>query len=78
MNIITILSDEHSYEMMHFINHSILRTPNLDRLAAEGIVFDNFYSSCPVCAPARASFFTGDYVHQLGTWDNSTPYDGTV
>ena len=45
MNIITILSDEHSYEMMHFINHSILRTPNLDRLAAEGIVFDNFYSS---------------------------------
>lgn len=78
MNIITILSDEHSYEMMHFINHSILRTPNLDRLAAEGIVFDNFYSSCPVCAPARTSFFTGDYVHQLGTWDNSTPYDGTV
>jgi len=78
MNVITILSDEHSYEMMHFVNHSLLRTPNLDRLAGEGIVFDSFYSTCPVCAPARASFFTGDYVHQLGTWDNSTPYDGTV
>lgn len=78
MNVITILSDEHSYEMMHFVNHSLLRTPNLDRLAGEGIVFDSFYSTCPVCAPARASFFTGNYVHQLGTWDNSTPYDGTV
>lgn len=78
MNIISILSDEHSYGMMHFINHSILKTPNLDRLAEEGVVFDSFYSTCPVCAPARASFFTGDYVHQLGTWDNSTPYDGTV
>lgn len=78
MNVIAILSDEHSWEMMGFVKPSILRTPNLDRLAQEGSVFTNCYTPCPVCAPARAGFFTGRYIHQLGTWDNSTPYDGTV
>ncbi len=64
MNIITILSDEHSYEMMHFINHSILRTPNLDRLAAEGIVFDNFLFLLPcMCTGPR----------QLLHWELCTP-----
>ena len=59
MNIITVMSDEHSYQMMQFIDHSILKTPNLDRLAAESTVFDNCYTTCPVCAPARGSFITG-------------------
>ena len=44
MNIITVMSDEHSYQMMQFIDHSILKTPNLDRLAAESTVFDNCYT----------------------------------
>lgn len=78
MNIITVMSDEHSYQMMQFIDHSILKTPNLDRLAAESTVFDNCYTTCPVCAPARGSFITGRFVNRIGTWDNSTPYDGTV
>lgn len=78
MKIITVMSDEHSYQMMHFINHSILKTPNLDRLAADSIVFDSCYTPCPVCAPARASFISGHYVNRIGTWDNSTPYDGSV
>lgn len=64
--------------MMQFVNPSILKTPNLDRLAKESTVFQNCYTPCPVCAPARACFFTGQYVHRIGTWDNSTPYDGTV
>lgn len=72
------MSDEHSYQMMQFVDHSILKTPNLDRLAAESVVFDNCYTPCPVCAPARGSFISGRYVNRIGTWDNSTPYDGTV
>lgn len=78
MNIVTVMSDEHSYQMMQFVDHSILKTPNLDRLAAESAVFDSCYTPCPVCAPARASFISGRYVNRIGTWDNSTPYDGTV
>lgn len=78
MNIITVMSDEHSYQMMQFVDHSILKTPNLDRLAEESTVFDSCYTPCPVCAPARGSFISGRYVNKIGTWDNSTPYDGTV
>lgn len=78
MKIITVMSDEHSYHMMQFIRNSILQTPNLDRLAKESTVFDNCYTPCPVCAPARGSFISGLYVNRIGTWDNSTPYDGAV
>ena len=67
MNIITVMSDEHSYQMMQFIDHSILKTPNLDRFAAESTVFDNCYTTCPVCAPARGSFITGRFVNRIGT-----------
>lgn len=78
MNVITVMSDEHSYQMMQFVDHSILKTPNLDRLAKESAVFDQCYTPCPVCAPARGSFISGHYVNRIGTWDNSTPYDGTI
>ncbi len=78
MNIVTIISDEHSYQAMANAGNVYAETPNLDRLAQISQNFTNAYSSCPVCAPARASWFTGQYVCNLGTWDNSTPYDGRV
>ena len=78
MNILTIISDEHSYQAMSNAGNMYAETPNLDRLAKISQNFANAYTSCPVCAPARASWFTGQYVCNLGTWDNSTPYDGRV
>ena len=45
--------------------------------AQQGTRFDAAYTVCPVCVPARASFATGKYVHQIGAWDNATPFDGT-
>ena len=78
MNIVTIISDEHSYQAMANSGNPYAETPNLDRLAKVSADFVNAYTSCPVCAPARASWFTGQFVCNLGTWDNSTPYDGRV
>ena len=78
MKILTIISDEHSYQAMHFSGSKYAYTPNFDSLAQKSVVFDNAYTPCPVCAPARAAWFTGQYVNRLGTWDNSTPFDGTV
>ncbi|TBL78990.1 sulfatase-like hydrolase/transferase [Paenibacillus thalictri] len=78
MNVLVIMSDEHSHNVMGCSGHPIVRTPVLDRLAEEGTLFTNAYTNCPVCTPARASFFTGRYVHELGTWDNATPYDGKI
>ncbi len=78
MNIVFIVSDEHSGSAIHSSGDKYAVTPNLDRMAEKGTTFTSAYSSCPVCVPARASLFTGDYVCNLGTWDNSTPYDGKI
>eukprot|EP00554_Chaetoceros_debilis_P005254 CAMPEP_0194072332 /NCGR_PEP_ID=MMETSP0149-20130528/98_1 /TAXON_ID=122233 /ORGANISM="Chaetoceros debilis, Strain MM31A-1" /LENGTH=565 /DNA_ID=CAMNT_0038752199 /DNA_START=177 /DNA_END=1875 /DNA_ORIENTATION=+ len=45
-------------------------TPNIDRLANEGVIFDNFYAVTPLCTPSRASFMTGLYPKQTGAWKN--------
>ncbi len=74
MNIVMIMCDELSGSMVGKPGC----TPNLDGLAASGSLYDNAYTTCPLCAPARASWFTGKYVNRIGTWDNSTPYDGKV
>ncbi len=72
------MSDEHSYNAMGCSRHPIVKTPNLDNLAEEGTIFSNCYTNSPLCVPARAAWFTGKYVHRLGTWDNSTAYDGSI
>ncbi len=58
--------------------HPIVQTPNLDRLAAGGTRFSNAYTNCAICVPVRAALVTGQYVHQIGNWDNGFPYDGSV
>lgn len=75
-NLIFILSDEHNKRVLGSYGHSMIRTPNLDRLAAQGTRFTNAYTNCPICVPARASFATGKYVHEHRCWDNAIAYDG--
>ncbi len=75
-NVLLILSDEHARDAAGCYGHPIVRTPNLDRLAASGTRFSNAYTPCPICIPARAALATGHYVHRIGYWDNGIPYDG--
>ena len=77
-NTVIILSDEHNRDIAGCYGDNVARTPNLDRLARDGVRFSNAYTNSPVCVPARASFATGRYPHQIGAWDSATPYDGTV
>lgn len=51
-----------------------LKTPNMDRLAAEGVRFRNAFVTLPLCAPSRASFLTGQYNHLNGVANNHTPF----
>jgi choline-sulfatase len=76
-NVLFIMSDEHSRHVLGAYGNTVVKTPNLDRLAAEGTVFENAYANCPICVPSRASFATGRYVHEIGYWDNAFPYTGT-
>jgi choline-sulfatase len=77
-NMLVIMSDEHNPRMLGCHGHPMVRTPNLDRLAASGVRFSDASCNSPICVPSRASFATGRYVHQIRFWDNAIPYDGSV
>lgn len=78
MNTIVILSDEHNRDVLGCYGDPFAITPNLDRLATEGVRFRNAYTNSPVCVPGRASFATGRYPHQIRAWDSVSPHNGTV
>lgn len=65
------ISDQHSGAVCGYAGDPVVRTPNLDALAAEGAVFTNAYTSCPVCVPARASFLTCRYPLDIGMTGNT-------
>ena len=70
------MADQHNRRYAGCYGHPIVRTPNLDRLAARGTRFANAYCTSPICVPARASIATGRFVHQIGAWDNAFPDTG--
>ncbi|MBP6853980.1 MAG: sulfatase-like hydrolase/transferase, partial [Rhodoferax sp.] len=72
-NLLIVMSDEHAPQFSGAYGHSQVRTPHIDQLAREGVLFESAYCNSPVCVPSRMSFMTGRYVHQIGTWDNASP-----
>jgi len=68
-NILFILSDDQGAWALGSAGNAEIQTPNLDRLAEEGIRFDNFFCASPVCSPARASIVTGRIPSQHGVHD---------
>ncbi len=74
-NIIFILTDDHRWDALSAMGHPFLETPNLDRLADEGILFESAFVTTSLCSPSRASFLTGQYAHTHGVVTNHTPWD---
>lgn len=75
-NIIFIMSDDHASRAISAYDTSLINTPNIDRLADNGIRFDRCYCTNAICAPSRAVILTGKYSHMNGVLDNSRPFDG--
>ncbi len=69
-NIIMIISDEHNAGVLGCYGNDIVRTPNLDRLARDGVTFKSCYCNSPLCVPSRLSFTSGKYVSRVGAWSN--------
>jgi len=76
-NIIYIMSDDHAAHSLSCYGSKINRTPNLDRLANEGMLFRNCFCTNSICAPCRAVVLTGKYSHLNGVIDNRRTFDGS-
>ncbi len=74
-NILYIMTDDHGWSEMGCAGNPIVRTPNLDRLAAEGVRFSNCFCTNSLCAPSRATCLTGTYSHINGVMGNSEAKD---
>jgi arylsulfatase A-like enzyme len=72
-NIIFLMADEHRYDALNCLGNSAVHSPNLDRIASEGVRFTHTYCNGPLCQPSRASIMTGRYPHQHGqTWNRNS------
>ena len=72
-NILFIMCDQLRADHLSCFGHPHLKTPNLDALAARGVIFDRAYVNSPVCGPSRMSYYTGRYVHSHGASWNFVP-----
>lgn len=70
-NIIFIMSDDHAYQAISAYSNQLIQTPNIDRIAHEGIRFDDGFVTNSLCSPSRAVILTGQYSHLTGARDNS-------
>jgi arylsulfatase A-like enzyme len=76
-NIVFIMADDHASQAISCYGSRLNRTPYIDRLAREGVRFDNCFCTNGICAPSRAGILTGKYSHLNGVRDNDLAFDGT-
>ncbi len=76
-NILFIMSDDHAYQAISAYSDKLIQTPNIDRIANEGILFTNACVTNSICAPSRAVILTGKHSHLNGKIDNHAKFDTT-
>ena len=76
-NILFVFTDDHAYQSISAYGSRINQTPNMDRIAHEGMRFDNCYVTNSICGPMRAAILTGKYSHVNGFMVNGNRFDGS-
>lgn len=76
-NLLFILGDNHNAQTMGCAGHPFIKTPGMDRLAREGVMFERAFNTTSLCSPSRASILTGMYAHRHGVLNNHTPWTDT-
>ena len=72
-NFLFIITDQHRADHLACYGNPVVRTPNIDSLARRGVAFDEFYVSCPICMPNRATILTGRTPSANGVRQNGIP-----
>jgi len=77
-NILLIQVDQLAAPALAIYGHRLVKTPNIDRLAENGIVFDRAYCNSPICAPSRFSMLTGRLPAKIGVYDNGSEFPASI
>ena len=77
-NVILIIADQMRGDALSVLGHPNVRTPNLDHMAQEGVLFTHYFVNNPVCVPSRMSMFSGKYPHEHGMLSNKAPNDTSI
>lgn len=77
-NVVFILTDDQRWDCLSAAGHPFLKTPHLDRIAAEGVRFANAFTTTSLCSPSRAGFMSGQYAHTHGVLNNFTEYPASL
>ena len=77
-NILIIMADQLAAPFLPAYGNRVARTPHLDRLAAQGVVFDNAYCNAPLCGPSRYTLMSGRLPSAIGAYDNAVEFPTTL
>ncbi|MDE0717910.1 MAG: sulfatase-like hydrolase/transferase, partial [Rhodospirillaceae bacterium] len=77
-NILFIMADQMSARALRHYGNRTTLTPNIDRLADEGVVFENCYCNLPMCAPSRASMMAGILPFAIDMYDNASEFHADI
>ncbi|MCF8378459.1 MAG: sulfatase-like hydrolase/transferase [Bacteroidales bacterium] len=77
-NLLIIITDQQRYDALSYAGNTVLHTPNMDRIAEEGVWFKNAYTQCAVCVPARASMLTGHNLENHLVINNDRAFETDV
>src|SRR5262245_37583834 len=77
-NVIVIITDDMRWDCMSCAGHKDMKTPHMDRLAKQGVMFKNAFCTTSLCSPSRASILSGLYAHRHGVRDNFTEFPPTL
>ena len=77
-NILIVMADQLTAKALACYGNPTVQSPHIDRLAAEGVLFESAYSSSPLCTPARYAFMTGQNISQCGGYDNAAYMPSTM
>lgn len=77
-NVLVIITDDQRWDALSCLGNKMVRTPNLDRLVAEGARFANAFVTTSLCSPSRATMMSGLYAHRHGVLNNFTEYPDSL
>lgn len=76
-NVLLVMSDSHNPFISSVYGHPFVKTPNMERLASMGTVYENAYCASPLCVPTRSAFMTGRYVHEIEVFNNCWVFESS-